>query len=187
MQTFHCFWHSSRGSIKFIKFLLLPWIITIHIYVYFFLGGVFFFVICLCVYHALIAFVSFIFVSMYFYLFMSLWVGILQYNFTITWCFFRKRYPVHNLVLFIYFLLFFVRFLLHTLMIMYIFQHFVVLIIFNICFQFALLLVSLHGDQEVTNASFYLCMFLYIYVPVHVFKCWYFIMHFYYIGRLISL
>ena len=99
---------------------------------------------------------------------MFLWVGILHFNFTITWCFFRKWYPVYNLVLFIYFLLFFIRFLLHTLIIMYIFLHFVVLIICNICFQFALLLVSLHGDQGVTNASFYLCLF---YIYMYLFMC----------------
>ena len=55
---------------------------------------------------------------------------------------------------------------------MYIFLHFVVLIICNICLLFALLFKCMHVDCDVTNVSFYLRLFLYI--PIYVLKYSYF-------------
>ena len=49
-------------------------------------------------------------------------------------------------------------------------------IICNICLLFAAYFFGFHVDHDVTNASFYLCLFLhiYIYAPVYVLECLYF-------------
>ena len=54
---------------------------------------------------------------------------------------------------------------------MFIFLHFVVLGMRNICLLFTLLFVCLHVGYDVTNDSLYLCLFLYIYAPFYVLNC----------------
>ena len=81
----------------------------------------------------------------------------------------------------------FVHLLVHTCIIMHMFIHFVVQIICNICLLFALFFVCLHVDHDFTNASFYLCLFLYIYAPVYVANVDIFTIYFYYIYNSISL
>ena len=60
---------------------------------------------------------------------------------------------------------------------MHILIYLFVLVICNKCLLFALLFVCLfvclQVDHDVTNASLYLCLFLYTYVPVYELKCCY--------------
>ena len=79
-----------------IKLFLLPWLRSSHIRVCL-LHRLFLLFVCslfclfaLCDYHVIIA--SYIFVSMYFHLFIFLWVGILYYNFTIIQYVYRNQY-----------------------------------------------------------------------------------------------
>ena len=71
-------------------------------------------------------------------LYMSLLVDILYYNFTLILYFFRDWYPVYNLVLYIYFALPLIHLLFHICINMYVFLHFVLLIIFSVYYLFAL-------------------------------------------------
>ena len=130
--------------------------------------------VSLCDFPVIIASVSSIFVSMYLYLFMFVWVGIFYYNFTIIYFFSRNWHLCIWLVLFIHFVLFFIHLLVHACIIMYIFLHFFILIIYSTYLLFARMFLCLHVDNDVTNSSLYLCLFIYIYAPVCVLKCWYF-------------
>ena len=65
----------------------------------------------------------------------------------------------------------FIHLLAHAFIIMYIFLHFVFLVICNISLLFTLMFVCLHVDY-VTNVLRY--VFLYVNAPVCVLKCWYF-------------
>ena len=72
----------------------------------------------------------------------------------------------YNLELFICFVLLFIHLLVNTCIITYIFLQFVTLIICNISFLFVLLFLSLHVDHAVTNASFFLCLSLNMYMQL---------------------
>ena len=106
-------------------------------------------------------------------LFLFLWVGILYYNFTIIWFFLETGISIYRLVLYInYFALSSVHLLVDICIIMYIFLHIGVLVIWKM-FVISSFFICLHVDHDVTNASFYLCLFLYIiHSPVSVLKYW---------------
>ena len=152
-QTFPCL-HATflQTAANFIKlfFISLDQNYTYAcLLVAYFISVFFFWRLCLCGYHVMIAIVSSVFVSMYLHLFMFLWVDIqklislyiVQYFLFIMYCYLIGYLSIH-VQLCIYF-----------------YTSTFVLIMGNICLLFALFFVCLHVDH-VTNALLYLYLFL---------------------------
>ena len=83
---------------------------------------------------------------------MTLWVDILYYNLLMFSTFQEDVISVDSLVQVICFVLLFIYLLVDTCIIMYMFVHFVILMIFNICLLHAFLFVCLHIDHDGINA-----------------------------------
>ena len=167
---------------NFIKPSSLPWNRTIHIHVYL-LQNLFllfaFLVVCLLVclskYHVIIASMPSIFVSKYLHLCIFLFVGILYYNFTLIQYFLETDISVFNVILSIYYVLLFIDLLVNACIIMYIFLHFFLQIMYSICVLFSLFFVCLRVDHDFINALLYLCPFLYIYamfIYKYIYSLW---------------
>lgn len=174
----HCIVSTIFPAATFIKPFLMRWTRTIHIHgsllhslfmllfvcLFVCLPVCFFacFLVCLCGYQVIIASVSSIF-NVFKSLYVSIsWYIALQFyfNFILFWRWYGIS--VYNLVLSIYFVLPLIHLLFHICINMYIFLHFVLLIIFNVYFLFALFcfcLVWLHVYHDDSNASIYICFF----------------------------
>ena len=116
-------------------------------------------------------------VSFFFYIFALIYsyglafctVTLLQFNF------FSKLISLYiSWHFFFYFVLLLIRGLVHACIIIYVLLCFVFLIMCNIDFLFSFLFVCLHLEHDISNHSFYLYMFLYVYTLAYVVKCWFY-------------